>query len=402
MLIEFKFENFKNFHDETIFSMEATSGNEFEEMNTFIRCDMRLIKSALVFGANSSGKTNFLDALSYMKNVVTSNLESQSDVIRERNSFFFNTISVLSEGRFEARMICGDVIYRYGFAKKNNMIPEEYLYRKRKRETLLFRRTTDIERETNRPMVKIETSSEFDMPKQFHQNIRSDVLFISFAHLLNIHTAEKVIDCFKKIIISTDAKFDYRIIDESEKANKSALEVLRYTDKNINDVKLVALKEIGEMNSKEKKELAIIRDFYDANWNIVEQSENPVAFDEFASSGTKHIRRLLRNIFYVLEIGGVFVIDEIDKHLHPLLTRKIIGMFNSIEHNPNNAQLICTVHDALLLKEDIRRDQFYFIDKDDYGRSSLYSLSDFSNVRKDSDVLRKYLFGAFGAIPKID
>ena len=76
-------------------------------------------------------------------------------------------------------------------------------------------------------------------------------------------------------------------------------------------------------------------------------------------------------------------------------------MFNSISKNPNDAQLICNTHDVLLLDEDIRRDQVYFTEKNEYGVSQLYALTDFKGVRKDSKLLRQYLAGLFGAIPNI-
>jgi AAA15 family ATPase/GTPase len=99
--------------------------------------------------------------------------------------------------------------------------------------------------------------------------------------------------------------------------------------------------------------------------------------------------------------SAVIVIDEIYLHLHPALVRHIVAMINSIEHNPNNAQLICTTHDVMLLDDDIRRDQIWFVDKDEHSVSSLYSLGDFKDVRKNSDILKRYLLGVYGAIPNL-
>jgi AAA15 family ATPase/GTPase len=96
-----------------------------------------------------------------------------------------------------------------------------------------------------------------------------------------------------------------------------------------------------------------------------------------------------------------FIVDEIDSRLHPMLVKFLVMMFNSISKNPKNAQLICTTHNVLLLDEEIRRDQIYFTEKDEYGVSTLYSLTDFKGVRKESKLLKQYLLGAFGATPKI-
>jgi AAA15 family ATPase/GTPase len=81
--------------------------------------------------------------------------------------------------------------------------------------------------------------------------------------------------------------------------------------------------------------------------------------------------------------------------------RADISLINSIDRNPLNAQLICTTHDVLLLDEDIRRDQVWFVDKDEHSVSSLYALSDFKDVRKNSDILKRYLLGVYGAIPDL-
>ena len=101
-----------------------------------------------------------------------------------------------------------------------------------------------------------------------------------------------------------------------------------------------------------------------------------------------------------LEIGGLLCIDEIDVKLHPLLFKKIVQMYMDKSINKNNAQLIYTAHSTFLFNSnDLRRDQLYLVDKDEEGKSKLYSLSAFRNLRTDSDYEKKYLSGQFGAIP---
>jgi hypothetical protein len=120
------------------------------------------------------------------------------------------------------------------------------------------------------------------------------------------------------------------------------------------------------------------------------------------SSGTKKIFEISGLIVQALEKGHVVCIDEIDSRLHPLLVRYLAQLFNSIGNNYKNAQLICNTHDVLLLEEDIRRDQIYFTDKNEFGVSRLYSLCEFKGVRKDSKILKMYLLGLFGAIPALE
>lgn len=101
-----------------------------------------------------------------------------------------------------------------------------------------------------------------------------------------------------------------------------------------------------------------------------------------------------------LEIGGLICIDELDVKLHPLLFRKIVNMYNDRSINKNNSQLIYTAHSTFLFNSDeLRRDQLYLVEKDSFGVSKLYSLSEFRNLRFDADYEKKYLTGEFGAIP---
>ena len=118
------------------------------------------------------------------------------------------------------------------------------------------------------------------------------------------------------------------------------------------------------------------------------------------SNGTNAYLELIGLVYKTLESGGIFVADEIDAHLHPLLTEQIVALFNSEKSNPKNAQLVFTTHNTNLLDLDIlRRDQIWFTEKDEQTSvSELFSLDDYS-IRKDSKVEKKYLLGRFGAIP---
>ena len=118
------------------------------------------------------------------------------------------------------------------------------------------------------------------------------------------------------------------------------------------------------------------------------------------SNGTIRMFNIMPSILKNLEIGGLLCIDEIDVKLHPLLFRKIVQMYMDKTINKNNAQLIYTAHSTFLFNsENLRRDELYLVDKDEFGKSNLYSLSEFRNLRTDADYEKKYLSGQFGAIP---
>lgn len=120
------------------------------------------------------------------------------------------------------------------------------------------------------------------------------------------------------------------------------------------------------------------------------------------SDGTNSYFKLIGLVKKILDEGGLLVADEMDAHLHPLLTKHIVSLFNSAEYNSNGAQLIFTSHNTNLLDLDLlRRDQIWFTEKDeDFAATDLFSLYDFS-VRKDTRVEKSYLLGRYGAIPFI-
>lgn len=138
---------------------------------------------------------------------------------------------------------------------------------------------------------------------------------------------------------------------------------------------------------------------YNDNKESVKEIKLP--FLKYQSDGTIKFFELSGPILEALEKGKTLIIDEIDSRLHYAILRHILSLFNSIDKNPYNAQLICTTHQVLLLEENIRRDQIWFVDKNEYGESELYSLDEFKDIRKDDPLLKKYLLGVFGAVPFI-
>jgi AAA15 family ATPase/GTPase len=121
---------------------------------------------------------------------------------------------------------------------------------------------------------------------------------------------------------------------------------------------------------------------------------------EDESLGTKKLFAIGALILDTLDDGGIIVIDELDKGLHPLISKLLINLFNSKKNNPNNAQLIFATHDSTLLDlEILRRDQISFVDKEYEGNSVYYKLSDIKGIRKDMPIDKWYLSGRFKAIP---
>lgn len=416
MLVGFTFENFASFYNNTEFAM-TVSGNDsrYKDLNTFSTPHGELLKSCFMYGANGSGKTNFIDALAFMKYIVISELDVQSRIISKPNYFLFNNASKDKPTSFSIAFIVDGILYDYGFSVLNNKIINEYLDKKDKRTVNVFTRNG-----SNFETIKIN-SKEFKNVENVIKNTREDVLFLSWANFCNNEMAMKIYNWFDSIQIF-DANDTNQLLsvtvnymEEHENGKKDIVELMNklgipindfemeITDNRMSETLMAALKKSYKekfkniMNVK-NIDLKIKQKVYDKDWDNYTVSD--FSF-ELESAGTRKLFEIAGPIISAINNGSVVLIDELDARLHPSLVRHLVMMFNSLSQNPNNAQLICNTHDVTLLDEDIRRDQIYFLEKDEYGVSKLYSLCDFRGIRKDSKILKQYLLGVYGALPNI-
>lgn len=298
----------------------------------------------------------------------------------------------------------------------DKLINGEWLYKKSSRTVKILERTSP-------KWEDITLRGELKDGEGIKRYTRKDSLFISTATAFNIELADNITQWFSDIkILEPDSSPGHTIdfIEENEYCKERILKYLQKADIGIEDVdyeiKKEEIHEASDLNfinniledyepSDDVKLKIATKSFnikskhniYDVDNNLVDGVFLP--FEKYESEGTKKLFTLLGPIFEALDNGTLLIIDEIDSKLHPAIVRLIINMFNTIHINKNNAQLISTTHDVLLLNEDIRRDQIWFAEKNMYGESELYSLMDFKGVRKDDPILKNYLLGTYGAIP---
>ena len=390
MLIGFTVENFRSFLGEASLSMIATSDKEHRMFNVVSAAHNGLLKNVLIYGANASGKSNLISALHYMQKMIVSSIDVQTEHIKTCQAFTFREDAKDLPTKFEISFVLDDVTYAYGFDILNNQISREYLYKKSKRRTLVFERTAP-------EYGSIRLTPDMDDVEPLKKNVRRDVLFLSWAAYANNALAIKIVNWLSdKLVIFGVAgqKPEFAKI-----VGDLAKDFVRKADNTIEELKWRP-SSVLDMKTHSTKDLLSTHKIYHNDWTIKQTIDVP--FDEYSSEGTKRIFELADAFSTALNTTSVIVIDELDLHLHPALVRYLISRINSIEHNPKNTQLICTTHDVLLLDEDIRRDQVWFVDKDEHSVSNLYALSDFKDVRKNSDVLKRYLLGVYGAIPDLN
>ena len=380
MLKSFKVRNFKSFRDEIEFSMEKGNTTGLENFNTIE--DKELLKSAMLFGANASGKSNIFLAIAKMKEIIFNSSTDDTEYQIITDNFKFDLNSANEPVMFEIDFFQKDIEYIYGFEVLNGNINKEWLHRRVKSKADLFiRNAPDWE--------SIKISSGFKEAEDLKKYTRPNALFLSIASRFNVEIATEIKEWFKNFkIISSDIlsnSFTLEMLNK-EIEKKKIINFLKTADLGIEDIIL------------EKEDVKTIHRVYVSDNNITGNIE----FDfNFESEGTKKFLTLAGPIIDALENGKVLVIDELSSKLHYQLSDYIVRLFNSIDKNKNNAQLIFNSHLPLFLdNKEFRKDQIWFVEKDKFGKSKLYSLYDI-NVRKDLSYMKSYLLGKFGALPEI-
>lgn len=418
MIIEFTVGNFLSFKENKTLSLEATSITEHKE-STFKAGDYKLLKSAVLYGANSSGKSNLIKAMSIMKRIIMTSVEKTSASQFEITPFLLNTSTQKKPSYFELVFLIDNIRYRYGFEIDNKSIFGEWLFRfENNEETPLFIRDengigiTDLFEEGAGLESKTRDNALFlSVVDQFNGEIAGTIIAwltqwrtisglshdnyrgVTFSLLDKKKSKEKLLNFFKDL----DLGFD-QLSFKKEKFQKSLLPE-NLPAELIDDI-------ISDMEGKTIARINTVHKMFDDDGNRVGSKDFDLRKQE--SSGTNKVIDISGPIFDTLLTGGVLVIDELDAKLHPLMTAAITNLFNSPEYNTYNAQLIFATHDTNLLSYGrFRRDQIYFLEKDKYEASDLYSLIEYkeegtsAKVRKDRSFEKDYINGRYGAIPFI-
>lgn len=388
MLIEFTVGNYLSFKERKTLSMEATAIKENPE-NVVEIGRYKLLRSAVIYGANSSGKSNFLRAMDKMKDIIVSsatyNSTSEIDIV----PFLLNTETEKQPSYFEILFLIEGIRYRYGFEVDKKTIQTEWLFEsKANTEKPLFYRDKD----------SIEVTKDFEEGRGLEQKTRENALFLSIVDQFNGPIAKKIMVWFNRQRIFSGL--------QHEKEKGLTLAFLM-SDSLIGEIKnFLSPLNLG-FDDFELRENRIVtfHNKFAKNGEVIDKYEFDLLNQE--SAGTNKLYDMAGNLTYGIIMGSLTLIDELDAKLHPLLTMAIVKLFNSPFHNPNNAQLIFATHDTNLLNYGgFRRDQIYFTEKDYYESSDLYSLveykeADGTKVRKDRSFEKDYIAGRYGAIPYI-
>lgn len=425
MFVQFSFKNYLSFKDEATLSMLAakikSKDKNLDKRSVFNAFpDIDLLKTGVIYGANGSGKSNVFSALSFMKKmVINSSKESQADEDINVLPFKLNPRYEDEPSSFEMIFIINNKLYEYTFAAVRNKITSETLsvIEKNKDEVILFERS----------------AKEINVHKQFKEGIglekrtRRNALFLSVCANFDGEVSKSVIRWFRKIRVIQGMSdigylpFTVKLLDDENKRKKIKSIIDMF------DLDIVNISK-SQVEQTEKKESELLDAIFttikkDSRFkNVSLPQHNPLGVStthnrfnddgvfvdtinfelgENESEGTKKLIALAGPLMDTFDNSYILFIDEFDARLHPLITKKIVRMFNSLDINKNNAQLVVATHDTNLLdKDELRRDQIWFAEKDSLGGSHLKQLVEYK-VRNDASYRKGYFEGDFGAIPML-
>ncbi|MHB1233018.1 MAG: AAA family ATPase [Burkholderiales bacterium] len=410
MLLEFRVRNYRSIRDEIVVSFVASKDKKLADTHlapTGIKSLSHVVRSAVIYGPNASGKSTVLQALVFMRAVVAESATlMQPGQTFNVQPFRLDADWAKQPTEFEVTFLLNGVRHQYGFSLTPERIVDEWLlvYRTAKPQQW-FRRRLD---EKTQSSVYAEFSTHLTGPRKLWQETtRPNALFLSTAAQLN----SELLGPIFRWLVDQPVYFgagltplpDYTTeLIQTESGKHAVREFLASADISISDVlstprqgfqQKIMFGPDGTQVTREEREMLMPQ--------FVHKTERGSASFELheESQGTQRLYALAAPVLDVLKHGRLLIVDELDSSLHPLLVRRLVRMFHQPELNPHGAQLLFTTHDTSLLDRTVfRRDQIWFTEKDRDQATRLYPLTDFS-PRETEAWERGYLIGRYGAVP---
>ncbi len=409
MLVMFRVKNFASFKDEVILDLRAVS---YKEMTSHV-LDIgknKLVKTLAIYGKNASGKSNLVSALYYFESFIFNQFINEGyreDDIKQaekmpniRRTTYRLSEVINEESEFEIVFYHNNKTYQYGFSIKDEDGKNKYYINE---EWLLVDDKEVFDR--NAEHIMLGKKYEKDLKKI--DKVRNDRLYLGTLDYFADGNVKLIIDGFKdylkhnfnvyfELIVEmsikgfvSDRVFLSRLV-EDERYRKTIEQFIKVADIGINRLEI-------EENFMKNYDVKTIHNVYNNKGEVIREEK----FDlNMESSGTIWYFCFIQYILNMIENGGVFIVDEMSARLHPMLTKFIVDLYQS-ERN-KKAQLIFTTHDVSLMnRQQFRRDEIAFVDKNKKGESSIFTLADIK-TRSDASFSKDYMFGKYGAIPVID
>lgn len=379
MLLNYSVKGYKVFYDEVTFTMIADNYIKKNQDNLIknVANKYDLVKSSLIYGPNNTGKSCFLESFKFFLNILKKKQISLNKY--DKNIFYQEDMPI----EFKVEFAIDNQIYTYELSFNEKIIEQEILF---------IDKTEIFNRKEKEGAAKIIFDSLGERPEELYLN------FLPKAYANNLNAFNNFVESFE--FFERDYKVDINSMLEDENF-ESINEIIKLLDLHIDS--LIDNGEFVEALNKTKsfddELLERMKVFTKYSFKGMEEA---LPFGVIDSLGTIQITNLIYKFLKAIKNNKILIVDEIESSLHTLITKSLISYYNS--HNNTSSQLIATSHDLLLLDDKylLRKDQIWFVHKDENG-NYLYCLNDFKD-NTDTDprgnVMKKYLKGLFGALPE--
>lgn len=443
MLIRFTVENFLSFKERVTFSMLPGRGTLKMEHKANAVKGVRVLKAGVVFGANASGKSNLIKAIAFGKRLVTEG--SIAGVPIEYSKFRLDVASAMKGSRLEYEIQAGGKNYAYGFVLNNGYVAEEWLYEiSQKGETKIYERLTDEGVFDVSYLMGLQKNMEEMQFVQFLSKATpKNQLFLHEVMARDVHSnvssiidLDNVLYWFVTTLTVIFPRDKYKsgiklMAADNVQLKKYYTELLRYFDTGVDTISLQSVKsdklDIPQDILEQIKIDLLKQKSDDARISLTNGRDNYIislegtklciqkfvtqhsvagsqknAFFDIAdeSDGTNRIIDYIPLIIDLLKGDKVFIVDEMERSLHPNLMYDIIDLFLSNCENVNSQLIVSTHESSLLTQKLLRKDEIWFVVKDRQGVSALHSLEDY-NVRFDKEIRKDYLLGRYKGVPRL-
>lgn len=395
MLLNFRVANFRSINEMVVLSMVPSDIKN--QMNVIHRTNPNATKnkeyygltSAAIYGANASGKSNIIKALSeFMSFIIHSSENKPNEAIKLYKPFRLNDQNIEKPSIFSIDLLVDDIKYKYYFEINNkNVLKEELNFYPKGLKVKIFERN-------NQNIIK---GNGYDgVFETIKQRTNENQLFLSKASTENIEVIKNFYISLSSIFVLTADVFHSSDFNKSLIKSMTSILDPEYTKDVFNLNKSLINKidtQVFDYNEKD----GVINTFH------LNYKNEKVEFQlEDESSGTQRIISFMPLILIALKYKMSIIVDEFERSLHPDIAQYILSLFNDPEVNKNGAQFIFATHDTTLLSPEnkLRRDQINLVEKNSNGETELYSISDIKGIR-EGNFEKWYLEGRFGAVPNI-
>ncbi|GAB3347080.1 hypothetical protein GCM10027566_00820 [Arachidicoccus ginsenosidivorans] len=427
MIVDFSVTNFGPIRDEQVISFEATADdslNDYYVVEPIV--GLKLLKLLIIYGPNASGKSTFLKALEFLRDLSIYPVKAKFESL-DFEPFLFDTKSKKKNSILKLSFVTKKVRYNYEVEfTKNYIVKESLKYAPRGRMADLYLRETDIENQLSKVTFGSTVKASVKDIDLIEGNTIWNTTVIGAFNKTNVHIPElqQVIHWFRETLMSeieprTDLTgWTTKKVDEDVSFKESIIEIIKKadiqisgidvnkTERNLDNKMLSRLSSI--LPSDEMKDLSKTKSIKTVDLIFKHQVRDKKGKEsthslprEQESRGTLRYYGMSGILSTIIKDDKVVSIDELETSLHPDLMKHFLLLFLA---NAEKSQMITTTHNLFLLEEReiLRNDAIWFTQKKDDGATELFSLSDFdtSTIRKNSSIINSYKTGKLGAKPE--